>query len=135
MNNYLNWRAPDIVDANDVGGIKVRANILNEMAKEIRLEVLAQVLERRGPARGRPDSLTEISTFRAESLRIPLNDVEDEEERVVVSEAGPCGSSEHTSAAGGSFEYEAETGEHHETDDDDDDDSDGGAPLTESRIF
>jgi len=123
------------MDANDVGGIKVRENILNEMAKKIRLEVLAQVLERRGPAKLRPDSLTEISTVRAESLRIPLNDVEDEEERVVVSEAGP-GSSEHTLTAGGSFEYEEETEEHLETDDDDDDDdSDGGAPLTESRTL
>jgi len=64
-NNYLNWKAPDVYDA---GLVKIRENIINDMAKKIRNEVTAQILERRGPARCRPDSLTEISTVRVGRL-------------------------------------------------------------------
>ena len=64
----MNWKAPDVYDA---GLVKIREDILNEMAKKIRHEVVSQIVERRGPARWRPDSLTEISTVRVGRLPIP----------------------------------------------------------------
>jgi hypothetical protein len=67
-NTYLNWKAPDVYDAGDTVLIKARESILNTLAMRIRNEVEGQILERRGPARWRPDSLTEISTVRVGML-------------------------------------------------------------------
>lgn len=66
-NNYINWKPPDIYDASEEL-LSTRDGILNKMAEKIRGEAIAQILERRGPARWRPDSLTEISTVRAGKL-------------------------------------------------------------------
>jgi hypothetical protein len=67
-NAYIDWKAPDIYDADKTALIKARATILNAMAMKIRNEVEGQILERRGPARWRPDSLTEMSTVRVGML-------------------------------------------------------------------
>ena len=62
-NNWINWRPPDIQDSNDTASIKLRADILNEMVKKIRIEVLDQIREQRGPRSRQPDSNTEISSI------------------------------------------------------------------------
>jgi hypothetical protein len=61
-NNWINWRPPDIEDSNDTASIKLREDILNEMVKKIRIEVLDQIREQRGPRSRQPDSNTEISS-------------------------------------------------------------------------
>lgn len=63
-NNYMNWRPPDIRGANNETLIKSRENIINEMVKNIRAEALFQIIERKGPNKWRPDSLTEITSSR-----------------------------------------------------------------------
>ncbi|KUJ09327.1 uncharacterized protein LY89DRAFT_555967, partial [Mollisia scopiformis] len=60
-NCWIRWRAPDIFDSTRQDLLKTREDILNAMAKKIRIEVLEQIRERRGPRANRPDSLTEIS--------------------------------------------------------------------------
>ena len=61
-NLWLKWKAPDIHDRNKTQYIKDRERILQKMAERIRIDVLAQIIQRRGPGSRRPDSLTEIST-------------------------------------------------------------------------
>jgi hypothetical protein len=67
-NSWLNWRPPDIYEPTQPYIIKTREDILNEMAKKIRRDVSAQIAERRGPGKWRPDSLTEITSIRQEEF-------------------------------------------------------------------
>jgi len=69
-NNWLNWRAPDIYNPGRPDLIRTREDILNDMAKQIRLDVLGQLDERRGPAKRKADSLTEISSVWVDKLCI-----------------------------------------------------------------
>ncbi|KAH6674710.1 hypothetical protein B0J14DRAFT_430253, partial [Halenospora varia] len=62
-NVYPNWKVPDVYVA-DTHVIETRTKILNGMKSKIAANVLAQLAEKRAPARWRPDSLTEISTVR-----------------------------------------------------------------------
>lgn len=61
-NNWLNWKAPDIYDSENEKLVKTREDILNEMAKRVRQDVFAQLEDRRGPAKWKPDSFTEMSS-------------------------------------------------------------------------
>jgi len=60
-NLWLKWKAPDIHNQNKTQQIKDREIILQKMVERIRTDVLAQIIQRRGPGSWRPDSLTEIS--------------------------------------------------------------------------
>jgi len=60
--NYLNWRPPDIISEDPEGlDVKYQRDILNDMIKQIRNDVLAQIKERRGPGNMHHDSTTGIS--------------------------------------------------------------------------
>jgi hypothetical protein len=69
-NNYLNWRPPDVLDANDYELLQAREKILNSMIESIRFDALTQIMARRGPNKWRPDSMTEISSLRLENARL-----------------------------------------------------------------
>lgn len=62
-NNWLNWRAPDILDIGQTKHFETRERILNKMAATIRNEAIEQIRERRPPAQRQLDSNTEISTI------------------------------------------------------------------------
>ncbi|KAI9047071.1 hypothetical protein LZ554_009145 [Drepanopeziza brunnea f. sp. 'monogermtubi'] len=63
-NNWLNWRAPDIKERCRSDLVDARAAVLQKMVEKIRLDVFDQIRQRRGPAKWKADSLTEISTVR-----------------------------------------------------------------------
>jgi hypothetical protein len=63
-NVWLKWKAPEIYDHKETQHINNREEILQKMAGKIRVDVLAQIIECRGPWSRRPDSLTEISSLR-----------------------------------------------------------------------
>jgi hypothetical protein len=83
-NSWLNWRPPDIYDPTQANLIKVREDVLNEMTKKIRRDVFAQIAERRGPGKWRPDSLTEITSIRQEEF--PFTDAEETSNRSMSGE-------------------------------------------------
>ncbi|TVY82417.1 hypothetical protein LSUE1_G005846 [Lachnellula suecica] len=122
---YLNWKAPDIYDATDEKKIKTREDVLNEMAKKIRIEVLAQIVEKRGPASWRPDSLTEISTVR---FRACFRSAKDPETNIWIDE----GSSE-TLNEDGELEDRLERQGEGESEIESEDDEGGGVPLVSLR--
>lgn len=74
-NLWLNWKAPEIYDSRETRLIKARENILNEMAKKIRTDALAQIRECKGPRSRKPDSLTEISSLQQHNLKFLSDDV------------------------------------------------------------
>lgn len=125
-NNYLKWRAPDILDSKDYVGIKAREQILIEMTQKIRNDVVAQIMERRGPAKWKPDSMTEISSVRLDTLQIsPVNSAAYSSSNPSPDEA--LDFSEPDSVTGNYGEYETEC--EAQIDSTGDEDSDGGVLL------
>lgn len=55
---YLNWRPPDPMDASEN---KHQRDILNQIIKQIRLDALRQIEQRRGPSKWHPDSTTGLT--------------------------------------------------------------------------
>jgi hypothetical protein len=76
-NLWLKWKAPDIYDHKETRHINNRKEILQKMAERIRVDVLAQIVECRGPRSRRPDSLTEISSHRQLDFDFLSDDPED----------------------------------------------------------
>jgi hypothetical protein len=72
---YLNWRPPDVVDDDeDESEAKLQRDIINDMVKMIRKDVLAQIKSQRGPRPTHPDSTTGITaSVLAEGSRDPLD--------------------------------------------------------------
>ena len=128
-NTYLNWRAPDILDPKDSAGIKIRQGILNEITKKIRIDVLAQIMERRGPGKWKPDSMTEISSLR---LGIPQFSPVKPEPYVSLDwpadESSECNESDSVVGNDEEYEIESEAG----TESTEEEDSDGGVFLANS---
>jgi OTT_1508-like deaminase len=59
---YLNWRPPDVVDEDEDGSeAKRQRDIINDMVKMIRKDVLAQIDSQRGRRPLHPDSTTGIT--------------------------------------------------------------------------
>jgi hypothetical protein len=58
---YLNWRPPDVPDTMNDSEKKHQRDVLNQMITQIRLDVLRQIEQRRGPSKWRPDSTTGIT--------------------------------------------------------------------------
>jgi hypothetical protein len=74
-NHWPNWRPPDVSDPEDQTSIKLREKILNEMVKKIRVEVLDQIREQRGPRTRQPDSNTEISSTLLRSVHLSIEEI------------------------------------------------------------
>ena len=55
---YLNWRPPDPADDTEK---EHQQGLLNQIIKQIRLDALRQIEQRRGPSRWHPDSTTGIT--------------------------------------------------------------------------
>jgi hypothetical protein len=59
---YLNWRPPDVVDVDEDGSAATRQrDIMNDVIKIVRRDVLAQIESKRGRGRPHPDSTTGIT--------------------------------------------------------------------------
>ncbi len=73
-NTYPNWRAPDIAASSieAAKAIKLRADILNEMVKKIRLVALRQIMDRRGPRERQFDSTTGFSNRPERELHLDV---------------------------------------------------------------
>jgi len=69
-NSWPKWKPPEIYDPANKPLIKSREHILNAMVKDMRTDALTQIMDRRGPNRKPPDSLTEISSVRLENLHL-----------------------------------------------------------------
>jgi len=131
-NNYLNWRAPDILNPEDYDGIKTREKILNEMTQKIRNDVVAQVMERRGPAKWKPDSMTEISSVQLDTLQIsPVNSVAYSSSNLSPDEAFDFSGPDSVTGNYGEYETECEA----QIDSTEDEDSDGGVLLVNPGPF
>jgi hypothetical protein len=134
-NCYLRWRAPDITDSSKTNLIKTREDILNDMTKDIRKEVLDQIRERRGPRGKKPDSLTEISSVRMEQRQ--LLEYEDESESssneesddTDSEESGSCNANDDYRSAAS---VEGDSLQRDEIDNSDDSDSDDGDQYEDS---
>ena len=62
---HLNWRAPDLIDETDTEEKKHQRDVLNKVIKQIRLDALRQIEQRRGPSPWHPDSTTGITSSMA----------------------------------------------------------------------
>jgi hypothetical protein len=125
-NVHLKWKAPDVFNSADSCLIKAREDILDKMAESIRHEILSQVIERRGPRGRRPDSSTEISTYRREDLSShSVSEAEDESDQYSSEEDLPAFSDVESVATHFSSQKIKTKLESEE----EDEDSDGGVAL------
>lgn len=137
-NCHLKWKAPDISESlrqdtrEDL--VKIRENILNEMTKKIRQEVLDQIRVRRGPRSSRPDSLTEISSICMEKLT-PRHELEEESEAEGASSSDDLRSDRSDVCDGGYGTCCDDQSVEEDGDFDEEDDSDSGDNDDEGGVL
>jgi OTT_1508-like deaminase len=68
---YLNWRPPDLANPKDALEGAHQRDVLNQVIKQIRLDALRQIEQRRGPSEWRPDSTTGITYSMNEGGLVP----------------------------------------------------------------
>ncbi|KAL5349546.1 hypothetical protein ACLOAV_005841 [Pseudogymnoascus australis] len=70
---YLNWRPPDLVNAENATEKNQQRDVLNKVIAQIRLDTLRQIEQRRGPSLWHPDSTTGIT---GSQQYAPVDDVD-----------------------------------------------------------
>ncbi|KAI1661202.1 hypothetical protein F4813DRAFT_346782 [Daldinia decipiens] len=58
---YLNWGVPALPEGSKSPGYNMQRDLMNEMVKTIRKDALAQIIQKAGPLKWHPDSLTGIT--------------------------------------------------------------------------
>lgn len=96
---YINWRPPDF-NPMDASEKKHRQDILNQIIKQIRLDTLRQIEQRRGPSKWRPDSTTGLTySLNEDGLALVYGRTGKQEEASSICQSVNCTNSGHANSA------------------------------------